>query len=307
MSYKPSDKKLICIAGPTASGKSALSMELATYFECEIFSADSRQVFKEMNIGTAKPTPNELNKVKHHLISHVSIHQDYSVGHYLVDLKAALNAYFENNDIAIIVGGTGLYFRAIHEGMTNFPEISDDISARISNLYSENGISALDKLLEKYDPDYHKKVDKNNPRRLQRALEVILQSGRTYTDWIQNGNIAGLPYDMHNLYITMPRPTLYERINNRVDEMIEKGLVAEAENLYPYKDHKALSTVGYQELFPYFEGKVKLSDAINLIKQNSRRYAKRQETWFKKYGEWHCFNSSEWEQIFSWLKQHIDK
>lgn len=273
------NKKLIVIAGPTAIGKTSLAIELAKTMEIEIFSADSRQVYKEMTIGTAKPNPDELASVKHHMIDVISIHDPWDVYQYEQSLISKLQDYFKLNNTALLVGGTGLYIKAVLEGLNQFPDIDPNISAQIEALYASEGIDALAKKLSELDPQYYSKVDKKNPRRLIRALSVILSSGQTFSHFI---NKKQKPRDFSSicLRLTMERNLLYDRINIRVDQMIENGLLNEIENLYPHRNLKALQTIGYKELFQYRDGEISLDTAIDKIKQHSRNYAKRQITWF---------------------------
>lgn len=287
-SYK--NKFLIIIAGPTAVGKSGIAIQLAKFYNAEVFSADSRQIYKEMSIGTAKPSAKELETVKHHFIDHISIHQPYSVGQYESEIKIALFDYFKSNNIAIVCGGTGLYIRALMEGLDDFPDISYAVTQHYQNIYDNYGLGLLQKELEIKDPIYYQNVDKSNHRRIMRALCVIEASGKPYSSLLSIKDGSKLPFQMIPILLDLSRDKLYERINNRVDIMMKEGLETEAYLLHQLKGLRALETVGYQELFDYFEHKTDLKTAITLIKQNSRRYAKRQMTWFRKYGNWQVFN-----------------
>lgn len=304
-SYK--NKFLIIIAGPTAVGKTSLSIQLAKAYNAEIFSADSRQLYLEMNIGTAKPSKEELAEVKHHFINHIPINQSYSVGQYEIELKAKLIDYFQIRDVAIICGGTGLYIRALMDGLDEFPEIPEEISDYYEDAYNKNGISWLQKELETKDATYYNKVDHHNHRRLMRALCVIDVSGVTYSSLLLKKENNKLPYETIPILLEAPRPLLYERINDRVDEMMQLGLQEEAFGLHPYRGLRSLETVGYQELFDFFENKTDLKSAVELIKQNSRRYAKRQMTWFRKYGEWTNFDQGSSDQIKAFIKEQLSK
>lgn len=299
------NKFIIIIAGPTAVGKTKISIDLAKHYQSEIFSADSRQIYREMNIGTAKPSSAELTQIKHHFIDTIHIHDDYSVGHYYADIRNAFESYFVNKDILIVTGGTGLYLKTIMEGLDDFPEVPIEVYNKLQEAFEYNGIEWLQMQLKSLDPYYYERVDIQNPRRLMRALAVIKVSGKPFSDYISNKKINKLPYNIIEILLELPREMLYERINQRVDIMFDDGLEAEAKWLYPYKDLRALQTVGYQELFQYFEGLISLEQAKDLIKQNSRRYAKRQMTWFRKYGQWQVFNPNQLDEIVNYIDYQI--
>ena len=276
-------KKLIVIGGPTASGKTALAIHLAQQHNTEIVSADSRQFYKEMSIGTAKPTHKELAQAKHHFIGNLSIHDAYSVGDYERDALFILNKIFEKNDTAIMVGGTGLYIRAVCEGLDTFPDVPLSIKQEFEAIFENEGIEPLQKLLQEVDPHYFNEVDVQNPMRLMRALSVWKASRQPFSSFRSSTKAVR---DFEPIYqtIQLPRPILYDRINRRVDAMITEGLLEEAKALHPFKHLNALQTVGYSELFDYFDNKMSLEEAIDKIKQHTRNYAKRQVTWFKKNG-----------------------
>lgn len=278
------DKYLIVIAGPTASGKTALAIELAKYFSAEIISADARQFYQEMNIGTAKPTIQELSLVKHHFVNSHSIHDTYSVGDYEKDVIFFLENYFKKSDIAIMVGGSGMYIRAVCEGVDKYPDVPHEIRLELQDEFQKYGIEFLQKELKICDPEYYEKVDLQNPHRLIRAIEVFRASGKPFSSF-QNNKKTERPFKIIKIGLNWEREQLYERINLRVDQMIENGLEKEARSLFNLKHLNALQTVGYQELFSYFEGIISREEAINLIKQNTRNYAKRQMTWFRKEKE----------------------
>ena len=277
-----SNKSLIYIAGPTAIGKTKISIELAKKLNTEIISCDSRQFYKELKIGTAPPTQEELSEVKHHFIQNKSINKIYTVGDFEKEAINKINALFNSYDKLIMVGGSGLYADAIMFGLDKFPEIPKEIRDQVNLFYKTHGLIALQELLLEKDPKYYTRIDKNNYVRLIRALEVCIYSGKPYSSFL--GKIKGNRKFISKMaIIDLPREKLYEKINKRVDFMIKKGLEKEVKNLFNYRKYPALNTVGYKELFPFFEGKIKFEEAINEIKKNTRRYAKRQITWFKKY------------------------
>ena len=282
--------QIIVITGPTASEKTAKAIEMALQMNCDIISADSRQVYREMSIGTAKPTVEQLSKVNHHFIGHVSIHQEYNVGKYEHEAISLLEDYFKDNDKIILCGGTGLYIDAVLFGIDVFPEIPNTIKSSINTKFEEQGLSWLQQEVLSLDKEYFNKVDQDNPRRLIRALEVIYTTGDTYTSF-RTGSIIHRNFEVKGIVAMPERPLLYDRINKRVDRMILMGLEEEAKSFYPYKDLKALQTVGYQEFFDYFDNKISRERAIELIKQNTRNYAKRQITWMKKYTDFEKLSS----------------
>ena len=300
-----SNKFLIILAGPTAIGKTNLAMDIADRYRADIFSADSRQIYKEMHIGTAKPERASLDKVKHHFIDHISVCQNYSVGHYYKEITEALAQYFQKNDVAVVTGGTGLYLRAIMEGLDEFPEIPDQVVSKYNLVFQTGGITSLQNELKSKDPEYFEKVDINNPRRLMRALSVIEVTQNTFSSFLNQSQMNNTTYEQIPLLLELPRECLYERINKRVDLMVAEGLIAEVQSLYPHREKQALETVGYQELFDHFDGKLTLQQALDLIKQNTRRYAKRQMTWFRKYCKWTTFNPDDRALIFEFIERHF--
>lgn len=276
-----SKKTLHIIAGPTASGKTSFAIKLAKELHTEIVSADSRQIFKEMNIGVARPSVAELESVKHHLIAIWSIKEKYSVARYEQEALSIINSLFEKYDNAVLVGGSGLYIDAITEGIDFMPDISEKTKNYVQMLFENKGIMALQEELKKYDPEYYNIVDKQNHRRLQRALEVCLESNRPFS-FYRKENKKQREFEVNFLAIRRNREDLINRINQRVDIMIEEGLLEEVESLREYGDLVALNTVGYKEIFDYLDNKITLSQAIELIKIHTRQYAKRQMTWFNK-------------------------
>ncbi|RZJ65491.1 MAG: tRNA (adenosine(37)-N6)-dimethylallyltransferase MiaA [Flavobacterium sp.] len=300
-----SDKKyLITIIGPTAIGKTALSIRLAHAFDCEIISCDSRQFFKEMTIGTAVPDTGELAAANHHFIHNKSIFEEYSVGDFEKDALAKLEELFEHRDFAIMVGGSGLYVDAVLKGFDEFPEIEASVRERLTSEYGKNGIVFLQQRLKQLDPDYFASVDTNNPQRLMRALEVCVGTGKPYSSFRkQKTNTRNFTPVVIGLDAS--REMIYERINQRVDIMIREGLVEEARILYPNRNLNALQTVGYRELFDYFDEKITLDFAISEIKKNTRRFAKRQLTWFKRNESVTWFGIGQDEEIVNFVRNLV--
>lgn len=285
MHSKDFNKKVIVVAGPTAVGKTAKSIALAQQYNTEIISADSRQCFRELKIGVARPTDEELSTVKHYFIANHSIHEQITAGSFAREAKANLKTIFETHDIAIVCGGTGLYIKALVEGLDEIPAVPSTIREEVIQLFEEKGIDVLRETLLAIDPAFEKAGDIHNPNRMMRALEVIKYTGKPihgYHISAENRGIDSL-YDVEYKIIELPREQLYERINQRVDKMIKDGLEEEAKAVYPFKSLTALQTVGYKELFDYFDGLCTREEAIDKIKQHTRNYAKRQITWFKRY------------------------
>ena len=281
MSVADKNKRLIVISGATAIGKTALSIQLAQHFNSEIISADSRQFYKELKIGATPPSQEELIKVKHHFIQHLSVKDDYNVGLFEKDAIAVLYTLFKKTDTLIMAGGSGLYIDAVCNGLDTFPEVDEKIKKELIAEYKNKGITFLQDELKKRDPVYFDIVDINNPQRLIRALAVIRESRKPFSSF-RNKTSAKRDFKISHFSLEMEREKLYERINRRVDLMMEEELLKEVENLIPYKNKNALQTVGYKELFSYFDGEISLEEAINKIKQNTRRFAKRQISWFKR-------------------------
>ena len=274
-------KTLISVVGPTAIGKTKLAIVLANHFKTDIISSDSRQFFKEMRIGTAVPSEEELQSATHHFIQHKSIFEKYSVGDFEKNAIQKLAHIHAENDNAIMVGGSGLYIDAVIKGLDKFPEINPEIRLQLNSSYKKNGIDYLRAALQKYDPLYYEVVDLGNPHRLIRALEVCIGAKQPYSSFLKKENIQR-PFRTITLGITAPREMIYDRINKRVDVMMDQGLLEEAKSIYKHRALNALQTVGYKELFNYFDGNWTLDFAIEEIKKNTRRFAKRQMTWFRK-------------------------
>ncbi|MDT7830688.1 tRNA (adenosine(37)-N6)-dimethylallyltransferase MiaA [Pricia sp. S334] len=275
------EKLLLSVAGPTAIGKTAMAISLARHFGTEIISSDSRQFYQEMKIGTAVPDSEELQTVTHHFIQHKRIFDSYSVGDFERDALQLLEKLFREHDVVVMVGGSGLYNDAVIKGLDKFPKIDPDIRARLNEEYAEQGIGILQERLEASDPKYFEKVDRSNPHRLIRALEICLGTGKPYSSFLAKPK-EPRPFRTIRLGLKADRQLVYERINTRVDKMIAEGLVEEVKPLQQFKDLNALQTVGYKELFRYLEGKWTLDFAISEIKKNTRRFAKRQMTWLDK-------------------------
>ena len=275
-------KRLLYVAGPTASGKTSLAIALAQHFDAEIISCDSRQFYKEMSIGTAVPNSEELAAVKHHFIQQRSIHQPYSIGAFQREALDSLKTLFKTKDTVILVGGSGLYADALIDGLDYFPEVDPVFREQLNNQLEHDGIEALSTRLKDIDPAYHQMVDHGNPHRLIRALEICLSSGLPYSSFLGNKK-APTFFKSQKIILQWDRSILYERINKRVDQMVAAGLEAEAQSLYPNKDVNALQTVGYREWFAHFDGIFDRTTTLEEIKKNTRRYAKRQTTWFKRY------------------------
>ena len=290
------NKHLIVLAGPTASGKTATAIKLAKAFDAEIISADSRQFYKELSIGTAAPTAEELAQVKHHFVHNLSIEDKYDVADYEYDVLSYLKEYFKTKNVAIMTGGSGLFIDAVCNGLDSIPDISDEIRTKVTRMLEEGGLEALQKEVEKVDNDYYQIVDKQNPRRLQRALEVYYQTGRPYSTFRQR-NVVKRDFDIIKLAILWDRDKLIERINKRVDMMMEQGLLDEVKSVYPKRHLNSLNTVGYKELFDYLDGKCTLEQAVEQIKINTRQYAKRQMTWLRKNGDYKWFTVDETDEI----------
>ncbi len=296
-----SKKKLIVIVGPTAIGKTALSIALAKTYNCPVVSADSRQFFKEMNIGNAKPTNVKMLGIPHYFINSHHITDDYNVGKYETEAIALLEKLFQNNEKIILVGGSGLYINAVCKGFDELPEADLQIRNKINILFQTKGIEGVQALLKELDIDYDNKVDLQNPQRISRALEVCLTTDLPYSAF-RKGKIKKRNFTSIKIGLNMSRKVLYERINQRVDEMMLNGLLEEVKSLQKHKHLNALQTVGYKELFAHLENKIDLPSAIELIKQNTRRFAKRQLTWFNKDKEIKWFEPDKVKEIIDYLK-----
>lgn len=298
-------KFLIVVIGPTAVGKTALSIKLAQAFKTEIISADSRQFFKEMCIGVARPSDEELSAVKHHFIAHISIHDNYTAGKFEQDALEKIRQLHENHQIVIMTGGSGLYVQAVTHGLDN-PPASPEIREQLNLEFEEKGLEYLQEKLQNLDPEIYKTIDLQNPQRVIRALEVCLVSGKPYSYFL-NHSAKERPFETILIGLNIPREQLYQRINDRVDEMVKLGLIEEARALYPLKHLNALQTVGYKELFMAFDGLCTENEAIEKIKQNTRNFAKRQLTWFKKYAAATYFEPNNSSEIYNYIRHEINQ
>jgi tRNA dimethylallyltransferase len=296
-------KHLITIVGPTAIGKTSLSIALAKHYNTEIISADSRQIFKEMSIGTAKPSVEEMDGVKHHFVDAISVTDRYTAGQFEKEAIEAINTIFEKNDVAILAGGSGLYVNAVIDGID---EVPSDLKIReeLNTSLKEEGIRPLQLMLQEKDPAHYNRMDIRNPQRLIRALEVCLVTGEPYSQ-LRKEEPKVRDFNIIKIGLEAPRETIYDRINQRVDIMMKQGLEEEVKALTPHKELNSLKTVGYQELFDYFDGNKTKEEAIDKIKQNTRNFAKRQLTWFKKKPDTKWFDISETENIIPYITKKI--
>lgn len=283
------NKTVIVIAGPTAVGKTAVAIDVASYFQTEIISADSRQCFRELNIGVARPSEEELKQVRHYFIASHSIHEKISAAYFEEYALEKSREIFQHHNVVVMVGGTGLYIKAFCEGMDEIPEVPELIRSEISGLYKEKGLEWLQREVQQLDPEFYKVGEIKNPQRLLRALEVVKATGRSVLAF-RKGAKAERDFDVIKIALELPKEQLHRNIETRVDKMTEQGLLEEVRSLIPYQHLNALQTVGYKELFDYFNGETDLPSAIGLIKRNTRQYAKRQITWFKK------------DREYTWLK-----
>lgn len=294
------EKKLIVVAGPTAVGKTAVAIRLARQFGTAVVSADSRQIFQEMTIGTAKPTEQERAGVPHYFIDTHSVVEDYDAATYAADALSVVDRLFEGRDQVILCGGSGLYIKGVCDGFDEIPPVPAEVREKLIAKYEQHGLSWLQMRMREVDPEALESMDEKNPHRLIRALEVKLHTGESIlsyrTSTRQERNFRSI-----KIGLTLPREELYARIDARMDEMIAQGLFQEANALYPLRHHNALQTVGYQEIFDFIENRFDREECVRLLKRNSRRYAKRQLTWFKKDQEFTWFSPHEPERILEWL------
>lgn len=295
---------LIVICGPTASGKTKAAIEVAKAFDAEIISADSRQFYREIPIGTAAPNRDELSEIKHHFVGFLSVEDTYNVSDYESDVIKFLNEYFKRKKTAVMVGGSGLFIDAVCNGLDEMPDVDASVREKVTRLFDEGGIVKLQTELARLDPDFFAVVDKNNPRRLQRALEVSLQTGLPYSSFRTEKKVHR-DFNIVKLAIRCERNILIDRINKRVDEMMETGLLDEAKMMLPKRHLNSLNTVGYKELFEYFDGKISLEEAVEKIKTSTRQYAKRQMTWLRKKTDCQWFELVNLTSVIQCLKDKL--
>ena len=299
--YKMNSKNLIIIAGPTASGKTAFSIELAKALDTVILSADSRQFYKDMSIGTAAPTEEELRQVKHYFVHHISIEDKYDVADYERDAITLLDELFKTHDAIVMTGGSGLFIDAVCNGIDAMPDVKPEIRDKAQRLYDKGGLKALKDEVQRLDPDYFASVDQQNPRRLQRALEVCYQTEKPFSSF-RSGNAAQRNFGLKKYALLWDRQALIHRIDRRVDLMMEQGLLDEVKSLYPKRHLNALNTVGYKELFAYLDGDDTLGNAIEQIKIHTRQYSKRQMTWLRKDTSYQWVTTDDLEEVIRQTK-----
>ena len=299
-------KTLIVLTGPTGIGKTSIGIKLAQYFNTEIVSSDSRQIFKELKIGTAVPSEKELSLVKHHFIHSHSITQNYNASRYEIEALQLLEKLFQQKNTVLLVGGSMLYIDAICKGIDIMPDVDPEIRNSFKIQLEKEGIEGLRLQLKKQDPDYYKIVDLKNPARIIHALEICLTTGKPYSSFRSNPN-KKRPFSILKIGLNCEREILHKRINKRVDVMLQEGLVEEAKLVFHQKHLNALNTVGYRELFNYFDGEISLDKAIELIKRNSRRYARKQLTWFRKDQEMKWFEPNQIQEIIEYIEYTIKK
>jgi len=297
---------LIVVLGPTGVGKSDISIQLANYFSTEIISADSRQLFRELSIGTAVPNKADLKSVCHHFIQTRSIHDYYNVSEYETEAIDRINQLFKTKNPLILTGGSMLYIDTICKGIDDIPTVTPEIRQEVISWYAENGLEALQQRLLNLDPEYHSIVDLNNPKRLLHAVEICQMTGKTFTSFRRN-TIRERPFRIQKIGINQDREILYQRINARVERMMEAGLLEEARRVFPYKHLNSLNTVGYKELFAYFDGNCSLEESVDLIKRNSRKYARKQLTWFRRDKEINWFEPNQIQDIIAFTIQQMNE
>ena len=301
MTLADNKKKLVVIAGPTAVGKTSLTIKLAEHFSSEIISADSRQFYREMKIGTAAPTIEEMRKINHHFIGNLSVTDDYSAGKFEADALSKLSDLYNNHRIIFMTGGSGLFIQAVTEGFDTFQEVDPEIRAHIRVKYKNEGLAWLQNEVKVLDAEYFEKADINNPQRLLRALEVSRSTGKPYSSF-KSGISKPRDFSIIKILLNEDREEIYNKINQRVENMLIAGWLEETRSLLPFRKLNALNTVGYKELFEYLDGSLSLEKAVELIKQNTRRYAKRQLTWFRNDKNYKVFSPNDFKKIISFLE-----
>ena len=298
------DKKyLIVLVGPTASGKTKLSIDIANLYDAEILSADSRQFYKELEVGTAKPNKVELSQAKHHFINNLSIHDNYSAGKYKTEVDSVLINYFKKNNYAVLVGGSGLFVDVVCNGIDDIPKVPNELRNKVREYYKINGLNYIQNLLKQYDKKYYNVIDLSNPQRILRALEVCIYTKKPFSSFLIKKQEKN-NFHLIKIGLNPPREMLYENINSRVDSMIKNGLIDEALNLVDFKNLNSLQTVGYKELFDFFDNQISEKEAIDLIKRNTKKYAKKQMTWFKRDRDIKWFEKID-NSIYEYIKKII--
>jgi len=297
-------KNVIIITGPTGIGKTGLSIEIARRLDCSIISADSRQIYREMKIGTAAPTPEQLEKVPHHLIGARSIFEYYNAYEYEQEALSFTNELLKTSDVAILTGGSMMYIDAFCHGIDELPTVDQKLRDDLQKQYEKEGIESIRRQLKLLDPDFYRQVDLKNPKRVIHAVEMCLMTGRPYSKLRTNPR-KERPFGIIKTALDMDRNALHQRINQRVDKMFDKGLEEEARALYPHKDLNALNTVGYRELFQYFEGDITKDEAIRLIKRNTRRYARKQLSWFRRDNEISWFSPDNSDEMIKFVESNL--
>lgn len=291
---------MVAVVGPTAVGKTAVAINIAQTFDTDVISADSRQIFRELSTGTAKPSSEELRQVRHHFIDTHSIFDDYDAAQYGREAIKLISELFQQHDTLILCGGSGLYIKGVTEGFDDIPDVPSDIREKLMQHYERDGIEWLQREMQILDPEYFETIDQKNPHRLIRALEVRIGTGSSISTFRTAARVAH-DFDILKIGLELPREELYQRINNRMDKMIEDGLFEEAHDLYPHRHRQALQTVGYQEIFDFMDGKFDREEAVRLLKRNTRRYAKRQLTWFKRDAGVNWFSPDDLEGILQFV------
>jgi tRNA dimethylallyltransferase len=302
---KRMSKTLIIIIGPTSIGKTALSIQVAQHFNTEIISADSRQIYKELHIGTAVPSSHELHTVKHNLVQNHSIHEYYNASHFEAEAIDLIQNIFIEKNIAVMTGGSMLYIDVVCHGIDDLPTIDQEIRSEIILKFENDGIDSLRRELKKIDPEYYQECDLKNHKRIMHALEIYYMTGRKYSSF-RNNTKKERNFDILKIGLNIEREKLHDRINNRVDQMINDGLIEEARSVYPFKNLNSLNTVGYKEIFDYFDNKISKEKAIELIKRNSRRYARRQLTWFNRDAEINWFDIATIDEIIPFIENKME-
>lgn len=301
MKENPDSKTLVVITGPTAVGKTETSLTIAHALQAEIISADARQFYRELKIGTAAPTPSELQRVKHHFAGHLSIFDNYNASQFEQEALARAEKLFAHSGFVLVTGGSGLYIDALCNGIDDMPDIDPQIRNEVQQLLHQQGLEGIRKQLENIDPDYYNQVDKANPNRMMRGIEIYLATGKKFSQLRKNQSIQR-PFRIKKVILNRPRHELFGRINLRTDLMVNDGIIEEAIRFFKYRHLNALNTVGYKELFAWLENRMELHEAIEKIRTNTRRYAKRQLTWFKKYDDAQWFLPSEINNILRYVK-----